>query len=490
MKMLSKNAHISYEDTRLLMYQIKKTYFLLFYMKLALLVHIKYSIFNTNKLMLSSPFTLFLTSFNLGDDFFMQTAEKQYCDELSQSIEFFGHLLKPYFRKMDNKSLETLLLISMAISLGAANIYQVIKLFGLPKTMTYNRIKGVSLYYWHQLLQHRLYEIALPLLKERIQKSKATQSRDGLILAVDDSVIARICTELGYVWKWWSGQLKRVTEGQNVIALILVIGDIILPLDVRIVSKQGQGLKTKPQIYAQMLEVAKSKLSQAGIDVSALKTTGDAAYLSEEIAQICQMEQATDTSQDESQSTFTGIFRGKDNYVFIIDGLRQKAGQWRSDFKEKLEEGWGTDGQPVYRTEAFSDKFGSVTLIFYIPKGKRAVSYLVVVGLPLRSCEALHDYSFHHRIEEFWKLLKGTLHLDSMKLQERHGAHACVCLKIIGYLILNMMKQNLRKLRTFRKVTINQLVELCPAFIDIKSIFKEHFHGIIPNNYYLNNALA
>jgi hypothetical protein len=429
----------------------------------------------------------------------MKNAEDQYSQELSKSIEYFGQLLKPYFRKMNHESLETLLLISIAIFLGATNIYQVTKLFGLPKTMTYDRIKGVSLYYWRQLLQHRLYEIALPLLKERILKSDATNSRDGLVLAVDDTVIARISTELGYVWKWWSGQLKRVTEGQNVIALILVIGDIILPLDVRIVSKQGPGLQSKPQIYAEMLEVANDRLSKAGIDVSALKTTGDAAYLSGKIAKICQPEQNPTPPKDEAtaphgetktQATVTGIFRGKDNYVFTIDGVRQSAGQWRKDFKEELEEGWGTDGQPVYRTQAESDTFGSVTLIFYIPKGKRAVSYLVVVGRPLRSCEALHAFSFHHRIEEFWKLLKGTLHLDSMKLQERHGAHACVGIKIIGYLFVNMMKQNLRKLRAFSKVTINQLVELCPKFVDINSIFKEHFHDIIPTNYNLNNALA
>ena len=98
----------------------------------------------------------------------MKNAEEQYIDELSKSMEYFGQLLKPYFRKMDNDSLETLLLISMAIFLGASNIYQVIKLFGLPKTMTYDRIKGVSIYYWRLLLQQRLYEIALLWLKERI----------------------------------------------------------------------------------------------------------------------------------------------------------------------------------------------------------------------------------------------------------------------------------------------------------------------------------
>ncbi len=112
--------------------------------------------------------------------------------------------------------------------LNANNIYQMLQLLGLPKSTTYNRVKNVSVYSWRQLVQHRLYEVAIPLVLARLTKSDATKSRDGLILAVDDTVIARIATELGYVWRWWSGQLKRVTHGQNVIALILVIGDIIL----------------------------------------------------------------------------------------------------------------------------------------------------------------------------------------------------------------------------------------------------------------------
>lgn len=428
------------------------------------------------------------------------TAEEHYTKELLESIEFFGKLSKSYFRKMDDKSLETLLLISMSIFLGACNLYQVIQIFGLPKTMTYNRVKDVSVYYWRKLLQQRLYELAIPLIQERLLKSASTKSRDGLILAVDDTVIARISTALGYVWTWWSGQLKRVTAGQNVIALILVIGDIVLPLDVRIVSKQGQGLKTKPELYKNMLESAKAKFTEAGIDIRYFKTTGDAAYFSQDIAELCQPKQPTDTPnadttndaecQGESRSTFTGIFGGKDNYVFLINGIRQKAREWRREFKEQLEEGWGTDGQPVYRTKAYNETFGTVILLFYIPKGKRTVSYLIIVGYPLRSCEALHAFAFHHRIEEFWKLLKGTLHLDNMKFQEREGAYACVGLKIMGYIVVNMVKQRLRKRRCFNNVTINQLVELCPKFVDIRKVFKEHFHAIIPDNYNLENALA
>lgn len=423
------------------------------------------------------------------------SAETVFTEEMHQTIEKVGHMLKAYFRTLKDAHLETLLLISLGMFLNAGNIYQMLQLLGLPKTTTYNRVKNVSVYYWRQLLQHRLYEIAIPLLRERLTKSDASNSRDGLILAVDDTVIARIATELGYVWRWWSGQLKRVAEGQNVIALILVIGDIVLPLDVRIVSKQGKGRKSKPEIYREMLAAAKSRFEAAGIDFNALKTTGDAAYLKGEIADYCRGEatvdtETTETTETEPSPTITGIFGGKDSYVFTIDGKRQKAGQWRKDLKDHLKEGWGTDGQPVYRTAAESPTFGSVILLFYIPKGKRAVSYLIIVGRPLRSSEALHAFAFHHRIEEFWKLLKDTLELGDMHLQDREGAYACVGIKLISYLFVNMMKQNLRKLKRFRNISINKIVKLCPKFVDIRQFFKEHFHDVIPENYGLDEALA
>ncbi|MCP4489105.1 MAG: hypothetical protein GY820_17600 [Gammaproteobacteria bacterium] len=443
-----------------------------------------------------------------------KTAEEQFADEMHRTIEEFGRILRPYFRRMPDENLETLLLISLAVFLGADNIYQVLQVLGLPKTATYNKVKNVTVHCWRQFLQHHLYSIAIPLLLESLSKSGASKSRDGLILAVDDSVIVRIATELGYVWRWWSGQLKRVAKGQNVIALILVIGDVIIPLDIRIVSKQGKGLKTKPEIYEEMLKAAEAKFEAAGIDISCLRTTGDAAYFSQKIAAFCNGECSEETSSEsdapataslpdtglanedaESSDpallpTITGIFRGKDNYVFEIDGKIQKAGRWRKDFKDHLTPGWGTDGQPVYRTEAVSETFGGVILVFYIPKGKRAVSYLIIVGRPLRSSEALCAFAFHHRIEEFWKLLKNTLELGEMHLRDREGAHACVGIKIIAYLVVNTMKQNLRKLGHFRNVTINKLVRLCPKFVDVLQIFKEHFHGIIPDNHTLDKALA
>lgn len=448
-----------------------------------------------------------------------KTAEEHFAEEMRDAAEEFGKILRPYFRGMPDENLETLLLISMAVFLGADNVYQVLQVLGLPKTATYDRVRNISVYHWRKFLQSHLYSLAIPLLAERLSKSDATRSRDGLILAVDDTVIARIATELGYVWRWWSGQLKRVAKGQNVIALILVVGDIILPLDIRIVSKQGRGLRTKPEIYEEMLAAARARFATAGIDIAELRTTGDAAYFSEKIAAFCRgkfpAEAPSDPDTATSQSdpdpaggapetpghesgdtdpallpTITGIFRGRDNHVFEIDGKRQKAGQWRKDLKDSLAPGWGTDGQPVCRTGAFSEKFGDVILLSYIPKGRRAISHLITVGRPLRAGETLHAYSFHHRTEDFRKLLRDTLELGAMHLRGREGAHACVGIKIIAYLVVSMMRQNLKRLGRFRNVTISGLVGLCPKFVDVRQIFKELFPGIVPGSHTLDDALA
>jgi hypothetical protein len=53
-----------------------------------------------------------------------------------------------------------------------------------------------------------------------------------------------------------------------------------------------------------------------------------------------------------------------------------------------------------------------------------------------------------------------------------------------------MVGRNLRKLEHFGGVTINKLVNLCPKFVDVKQILKEHFHSILPKNHTLGKALA
>ena len=83
-------------------------------------------------------------------------SEEFFTEGLVNAIEEFGKMLKAYFRTLNDKHLETLLLISMAMFLGTGNIYQVTQVLGISKTTSYHRVKNVSVYSWRQLLQYRL----------------------------------------------------------------------------------------------------------------------------------------------------------------------------------------------------------------------------------------------------------------------------------------------------------------------------------------------
>jgi len=91
---------------------------------------------------------------------------------------------------------------------------------------------------------------------------------------------------------------------------------------------------------------------------------------------------------------------------------------------------------------AQSPTFGRVVLVFYRPKGgKERVESLIVVGLPLRACEAMRAYHRHHWIEEFWKVQKGVLQVSASSLRGRAGALAGVGIKIRAYVLLTVVRR-------------------------------------------------
>jgi hypothetical protein len=291
-------------------------------------------------------------------------------------------------------------------------------------------------------------------------------------------VIARFATELGYVWKWWSGHVKQVREGQNIIVLLLIVGDRVLPLDVRIVSKQGPHVGSKPDIHQEMLDEAERRFDEAGIDIHQFKVSGDSAFLNGWAADLC------------AAMHVGGVFRGKGTYRFEIGGRRQTATQWKREFASRLAKGWGCE-EEVYRVEAVSPTFGKVILVFYRPKeGKDRIEYLIVVGRPLRACEALRVKHAHHWIEEFWQILRSVLHVEATSLQGRAGALAGIGIKVLAYLLLEEVQHGLKKMRRFSQLTLHQLVHVCPRFVDMRAFLREHFHDRIPANYGLDQALA
>ena len=404
------------------------------------------------------------------------TAEKALLEELGTCLEKLVPFLQQQWSKKD--WMELVLLLALGTLLGAWNPHQVCQILGLPQRETYAELGTISPYSWRKLLWDVLYAQALPLVEKRHEKSAATRSRDGWVLAVDDMVILRVATALGFVWKWWSGHVKGVHEGQNLIALLLIVGDRILPLDVQMVSKQGSEVRTKPEIHQEMLDEAERRFDAVEIPMKRFKITGDSAYLNQLTADLC------------AAMHNAGVFRGKGSYVFEIAGQRQRASQWKKTFASQLAPGWGC-AEEVYRVEAVSPTFGKVILVFYRPqKGGTRIEYLVVVGKPLRACEALRAYHWHHWIEEFWQILRSVLHVEATSLRGRAGALAGVGIKVVAFLLLTEVQHKLRKQPRFAHLTLHQLVHVCPKFVDLRAFLREHFHDRIPANYTLDQALA
>jgi len=404
------------------------------------------------------------------------TAEKAYLDELGKCLEGLAEFLQRHWSTQE--WVELLLLIALGTLCGAWNPHQVCQTLGLPLSGTYAEVGAVSLYYWHKLLRDVLYDRAIPLLLERQGKSAATHSRDVWVWAVDNMVIARFATALGYVWKWWSGHVKQVREGQDIIVLLLIVGDRVLPLDVRIVSKQGPHVGSKPDIHQEMMDEAEQRFDEAGIDIHQFKVSGDSAFLNRWAADLC------------AALRVGGVFRGKGTYGFEIDGQRQTAAQWKRTFASRLAKGWGCE-EEGYRVAAVSPTFGKVILVFYRPKGgKDRIQYLIVVGRPLRACEALRVQHAHHWIEEFWQVLRSVLHVEATSLQGRAGALAGLGIQVLAYLLLEEVQHGLKKMRRFSQLTLHQLVHVGPRFVDMRAFLREHFHERIPANYGLDQALA
>jgi hypothetical protein len=81
---------------------------------------------------------------------------------------------------------------------------------------------------------------ALEPIRETLAKSASTQSRNRITISVDNTVLKRCGQFLSYVYSWWSGQYNRTLDGQNLLAITIRIGQIVISLSIRTVSKQGQ----------------------------------------------------------------------------------------------------------------------------------------------------------------------------------------------------------------------------------------------------------
>ena len=373
---------------------------------------------------------------------------------LITSAKFFQSALYANFRDMTPELSETLLLLSTGHLFGLYNPNQVADALGVSKNKLYRDLKAMSLYQWKSLLVGISSTLAIEAIRETESKSAATQSRHCITLSGDDTNDARYAKTLSYSYNWWSTQRNNTIKGRNILAITVKIGDVILPLNIRIVSKQGRGNTDKPTCFRAMIQEVLDVFDAEGIDLRKYPITFDSWYGSKALIEALE------------EFGFTCVLiHGKNNYVMEIDGQSSKLSEHKKTVKLFTNQ-WGCD-KPVRRFQAKSPTFGQLVLLFFSAQGKTQT--MMVFGRPLRSAEILHIWAQHHGIEQFWRHLKTDLRLSAMSLHHRNGAYGSLGIKVLSYLMIQQVSRATR-------LTFHQIKLQLSGERQMLSIISTHFH--------------
>ena len=358
-------------------------------------------------------------------------------DHLIKSTIFFQDLLSSYFQRMRQQIVETLLLLCVCHLFGLYNPNQVADALKLPKARLYRSLGSLSLYH-SQCLNLRLgCAMAVDFIKDTESKSASTQSRRCITVSIDDSNLPREGETLSYCSNYYSKKHNTPIYCQNLLGITLKCGDRVIPLDMRLVSKQGRGNTDKPTLVITMIQEVLAFFDTHGIDIRKYPITFDSWYGSRKLVDAL------------SELGFTSILiHGKNNYVMTIADTKAKL----SVHKRRVElaaDQWGCD-KPACRLKAESPTFGECVVLFFRDSGK--IRTLLVFGRPLRTCEALRIWSQHHGIEQFWRYFKSNLHVSAMSLESRQGAYVSLGIKVMSYLML--LQISISERRTFHQIQL------------------------------------
>ncbi|MDE0426175.1 MAG: transposase [Candidatus Poribacteria bacterium] len=363
--------------------------------------------------------------------------------------------------KMTSELAETLLLLSTGHLFGLYNPNQVADALSISKNKRYRDLKEMSLYQWKSLLVGVASTIAIEAIRQTESKSASTQSRRCITISVDDTNDPRYAKTLSYGYKWWSTQQKQAIKGRNILAITLKIGDVILPLNIRIVSKQGRGNTDKPTCFRTMIQEVLEVFDAQGIDLRKYPITFDSWYGSKTL-----IETLLDLG-------FTRILvHGKSNYVMEIDAKTAKLSAHKKTVK-LLTQQWGCD-KPVRRFRAKSPTFRQLVLLCFSANAKTQT--MLVFGRPLRAAETLHIWAQHHGIEQFWRHLKTDLRLSAMSLHHRNGAYGTLGIKVLSYLMIQQVSRSTR-------LTFHHIKLQLSGDRQLLSVIAAHFHEPYPQEH-------
>lgn len=207
-----------------------------------------------------------------------------------------------------------------------------------------------------------------------------------------------------------------------------------------------------------MLTVLKEEFKKEGIDITRFPITLDSWFVSEELKQ-----------ELHKLGYKNIIIAGKSNYVFSINGKKQKASGWKKELKLVAEQ-WGID-VPASRVKGKSPTFGDIVLFFFEKSSTKTYYLMDFSETPHRGAEIWHIWKQHHLIEFFWKMLKSVFKINSMQLQG-DGLYAGLLVKILSYL----WDRRLKGLRPFFKMSLIQIMRKIQREYNLETLAIEHFH--------------
>jgi hypothetical protein len=295
-------------------------------------------------------------------------------------------------------------------------------------------------------------------LKPVMAKSGPTQSRAGMSLSIDNSVMDRFGKLIRCTYNWFSGRHHKVIRGQDLLGIVLTIHRIALPLHLLFCPKQGRYHTKKADLLIFMLKQLKAEFHREGIDITQLPLTLDSGYVSQELRLRLH------------QLGFSKIIiAGKGNYVFTIEDQKHDASTWKKELVLQAPK-WGID-VPSYRTWGYNPIFGSVVLFFFRKTTTRSYYLMNFSESSMRGAEMWHIWKQHHVIECFWKTMKSIFHIRSMQLQG-DGLYTALLTKVLSYLLALRLQAE----GVFSKLTLTQIMRKLRREEELGAFLATHFH--------------
>ncbi len=388
--------------------------------------------------------------------------------ELQEQLTYYrGILLQKLARVQEKEELvEIMLVLAVGMLAGLYNPHQVAQQLEISPKELYQQLKEISVYHWRKLLDTMMMGVAIERLKEYEKLSAASKSRRQVSISVDDSLVKRLGKSLSYVWSWYSGQIHQVTNGQDLLGIVLKIGKQIIPLKLVLVSKQGSSNTNKPDILLAEMAALKAAFLEAGIDITSLGVSFDSWWLGQEFS-----EKLTKIGFHKQ------VICAKSVTKLTIAGEKKSAAE--HFFEANLTPGWGHI-TPATRLKGTNPTLGKVVMILFDVARSKAYA-IVVPAHPLRTCEALRIWLNHPAVETFWKRLKHWLGHGKMQLQDRAGAWAELCLRVLAYfLAMRLFNNDVR--------TLAQLYHWLRRQSTFSELIRKHFHPLFLLTYAITHS--